>query len=431
MSVAAGARPDDFRVTAILSVFNEADVIEAVVRYLIEQGVQVYVIDDGCTDDSIERLRPFEGRGLIGTERRPPAAASDVDGFHWTEILRRKEELALEIDSDWFIHHDADEFREGPWEGVDLRESIRRVDRLGFNAIDFALLNFRPVDDRFEPGTDVREALNLFERGDAWDSLQMKCWKKRHGQRVDLATQGGHEVLFPGRKVFPLRFLLRHYPIRSSEQGRRKLEVERRPRFRPEERDRGWHVQYDDMRTFRFWEAADLEPFDPLRVRFELLTAHRWHGKLRAELAEVRRTLEASRRALETQVADRCAEHEQDQAAFHQARREAESFRARLADRERELDETVRASGEVAEDRARLRAALEAARGEIERLAGAAGAREAALQDDLETAHARLAALETLIDRILTSRSWRLTAPLRGWASRLRGSSPGADGSGR
>ena len=36
---------------------------------------------------------------------------------------------------------------------------------------------------------------------------------------------------FPGRKVFPIQFLLRHYPIRSQRHGETKVFTERKPRF--------------------------------------------------------------------------------------------------------------------------------------------------------------------------------------------------------
>jgi hypothetical protein len=49
--------------------------------------------------------------------------------------------------------------------------------------------------------------------------------------------------------VYPFRFLLRHYPIRTQEQGERKVFADRLPRFNRFERlVRGWHTQYNDLR---------------------------------------------------------------------------------------------------------------------------------------------------------------------------------------
>jgi len=40
-------------------------------------------------------------------------------------------------DGDWYIHHDADEFREAPAPWSTLKEAIQAVDAEGYNAIDF------------------------------------------------------------------------------------------------------------------------------------------------------------------------------------------------------------------------------------------------------------------------------------------------------
>ena len=167
--------------------------------------------------------------------------------FQWTGILRRKSGLASTLGGDWFIHHDADEYRESPWPGLSLRQAVAQVDRLGFNAIDFECLNFVPSNDPGGPPA-VRDRLTTYTAAAVHDRLQIRCWK-RTVTPVDLVSSGGHEAIFPGRQVFPLRFLLRHYPLRSAAHLRRKVFGERRPRYLPEERARGWHVQYQPHRV--------------------------------------------------------------------------------------------------------------------------------------------------------------------------------------
>src|SRR5262249_7491581 len=154
------------------------------------------------------------------------SAGQQPNTFDWDRILRRKAQLASELDADWFIHHDADEFRESPWADVTLKEAISRVDALGYNAIDFASLDFRPTDDEFRGG-DIRAAFPLYSDGASYDKVQIRCWKKCAD--VDLASTGGHEARFDGRRVFPIRFLLRHYPIRGQSHGNRKVFAERKP----------------------------------------------------------------------------------------------------------------------------------------------------------------------------------------------------------
>ena len=47
---------------------------------------------------------------------------------------------------------------------------------------------------------------------------------------------GGHDARFPGRRVFPYKFLLLHYPARSQEQGERKVFRDRQGCRNAEER---------------------------------------------------------------------------------------------------------------------------------------------------------------------------------------------------
>ena len=101
-----------------------------------------------------------------------------------------------------------------------------------------------PAGEDFLPGQDPVSTFRRYHPAAEYDRLQIRCWKKTAAP-VDLTTTGGHEARFPGRRVFPVRFPMRHYPIRSAAQGERKVFRDRKPRFDPEERARGWHVQYD------------------------------------------------------------------------------------------------------------------------------------------------------------------------------------------
>jgi hypothetical protein len=211
----------DFTVVALIAAYNEVDIIEQVILDLIDQGVSVYFMDDGSSDGTLEVVERHRGRGVIAIERLIDTIGSTTHThFQWERILERKAVLAETLNADWFIHHDADEFRESPWSGDSLGEAIRQVDALGYNAIDSVRFDFWPVDDRFRPGDDVRGALTFFEEPAPYNRLQIRCWKKT-GERIDLASSGGHEVRFPNRRVFPLPFILRHYAIRGQQHGER------------------------------------------------------------------------------------------------------------------------------------------------------------------------------------------------------------------
>src|SRR3990172_7188962 len=99
---------DPFRVVAIVAAFNEGDIISQVIGHLVENGIDVYLIDNHSTDDTVDQANNWLGRGLLDIEQSPPILPpgfQSPDPFDWSAILRRKEELASELDADWFIHH--------------------------------------------------------------------------------------------------------------------------------------------------------------------------------------------------------------------------------------------------------------------------------------------------------------------------------------
>ncbi len=283
----------DFSAIAIVAAYNEADIIVQVVADLIAQGIHVYLLDDGSTDGTIAAVEPYLGRGVLQIERLRKPHPANV--FGWEEILLRKTQLARDLDADWFIHHDADEFRESPWQHLKLLDAIRRVDALGFNAIDFASFDFWPTDDSFRPGADVRETFPYYSEHAAYDRLQIRCWKKT--DHIDLAASGGHDARFPNRSVFPLRFILRHYPIRSQEHGERKVFRERQNRFLDRERVRGWHVQYDHIEQGASFvrNRAGLTRFDGDAIRIALSLRHRGLEELESTTVELRQTIDTLR----------------------------------------------------------------------------------------------------------------------------------------
>ena len=259
------------RIVALISAHNEGDVIYHVIGDLVRQGIEVYLLDHRSTDDTVVEASKWFGKGLLKIETFPDNAdypEGNKDKYIWTDILRRKEELAGTLGADWYIHHDSDEFRESPFPGVSLRSGIDLADLLGFNAIDFALLNFRPTDNSFAPGGDVRESLRWFEWGEVFNSLQIKAWKNTD-KPVDLTTHAGHSVLFKGRLIFPFKFILRHYPIRSQQHGLEKVLKHRKTRFLQEERDKGWHLHYDAVQedTNFLCDVAQLQQYHALMVR--------------------------------------------------------------------------------------------------------------------------------------------------------------------
>jgi hypothetical protein len=261
---------ETFRVVALISAYNEADIIGQVLDHLEANGTWAYVIDNGSTDGTLDIVRARLARNVIGLE----SMLAEADGkVRWGAILDRKMTLSRELGADWYIHHDADEIREGPWPGVSMRDALQTVDRLGYNAVDFRVLNFPPVDDSFRPGEEdpYLHFTRWTDPGD-FDHLQRKCWKG--GVSEASLELGGHDIQFEGRKLFPLRFVLCHYPIRGQTHGMRKVLGERANRFADAELADGWHVQYNHVRGpdhLFLVNPAELRPFGLDSVRLETL----------------------------------------------------------------------------------------------------------------------------------------------------------------
>jgi SAM-dependent methyltransferase len=386
-------------IVALLAARNEGDIIRHVVKDLIAQGLSVYLLDDGSTDDTVRQVEEFRGRGLIAIEHLRETFGRAHQQFEWARILDRKAQLASEIPADWFIHHDADEFREAPWPGVSLREGINRVDALGYNAIDFAVFDFVPTDDRFCPGDDVRQFLTRYRPGAEHDRVQVRCWK-RTSERVDLASSGGHEAAFPGRRVFPLPFLLRHYPIRSEQQGRRKVFEERQPKFLESERRRGWHVQYDAIGPAATFVVPPetLPVFDADRVKAELLVTA---VESRIEVARFRDVVR-ERDLARLDSAQLLQERDAQAARVADLTTALHEQASTLAQRERSLRDVEMA----------LAAATQAHEDRVQEAATARQTLEARLAELVE-ARAHVLAARRLVAALYASRSWRVTRPLR------------------
>jgi hypothetical protein len=259
---AIGTAPSGFQVAALICAFNEEDIVVPVLEQLLRDGIRVYFMDNWSTDRTLGLARRVLGANALGVECWPASGPDPT--FRFEELLGRKEQLAMALQVDWLMHYDVDEIRESPWPGVSLRDAIYRVDRQGFNAIDFTLLEFPPVDNGYEPGSPL-SYFQYAQFGQHPAHLQqVKAWRRGDGV-VHLRPSAGHSADFEGRRVFPFKFLTRHYPVRSQSHGERKVLEERRPRYDPELRQRGWHVHYDavDSATSFIRSPADLVKFDP------------------------------------------------------------------------------------------------------------------------------------------------------------------------
>jgi glycosyltransferase involved in cell wall biosynthesis len=375
-----------FRVIALIAAHNEDDIIEACLEHLCRQGIESYLLDDGSTDRTAERAAAFIGRGLIAVE---PLPQTTPPTFSLRRILARKEALAASLDASWFINQDADEFRDSAWSELDLRQAFERVDRLGWNAIDFEVFTMRPVGDPATAWTGPDQSPCWYAPPGDYDRLQVRAWK--NAGTVDLCSSGGHDVQYEGRAVFPLRFPMRHYPIRSRAQGVRKVFTERLPRFDPGERAQGWHVQYDRCDApDSLIAASEVVLYDPVDARVRSALRNR---DLEKALAVVEQ-LEARAEQLSRQVRRR-------NSIIQLLKGRTKRLRKQQAQGDAQEPNRAERSGSADELRTMM-AERDELRGSVERM-------------EMERARVESAAADVALElaRIRASRTWRWTKPLR------------------
>jgi peptidoglycan/xylan/chitin deacetylase (PgdA/CDA1 family) len=193
------------RVVALIASHNERRFIGSCLEHLCGQGVESYLIDDGSTDETVEIAEGFLDRGLIGIEE-----LARRDTYDWRGPLRRKEELARELDADWFIHLDPDEVRLPPSPDQTLAQALEVVDSEGYNALNFFEFTFVPT--REEPDHDhgdFQQTLRTYYPFAPKSPHQLKAWKA--AGTAELARFGGHRVSFPDLRMYPEPFPMKHY----------------------------------------------------------------------------------------------------------------------------------------------------------------------------------------------------------------------------
>lgn len=219
------------KVIAVLASYNEERFIGACLEHYYQHGIEVFLLDNGSTDSTIEIAKTYLGKNLIDIRhiRR--------DGqYDWLKILREKENVVDSLDADWFMHADPDEIRFPPQDNQTLLEAIIDVDREGYNAINFMEYVFIPTGESPQHDhANFQQTMRWYYPFLPRDPHRMNLWKKRSNNwkdlrrwphevvrnrrwrvpSVDLCASGGHLVNFPGVNLYPIDFKMRHYLVLS------------------------------------------------------------------------------------------------------------------------------------------------------------------------------------------------------------------------
>jgi len=229
------------KLIGLMLVFNEIDIIEQTLNYGINQGVEFVIMDNGSTDGSFEICQKYLGKGVLKIER------IFTKNFALDFLLKKIYKLAMTFDPDWLILWDADVFLESPFKNKKLKDSVKKVASDGYNCIQFNNFEFWPTK-KDSQSADVRKRMKYY----TWnDDFRLLCWKAGRGVR----NINAHTLNLKHPKIYPVKFIMRHYKIRSFEQGLRKVFEERLPRFFNQ--PPGWHVHYNLMKKEKKYFIID------------------------------------------------------------------------------------------------------------------------------------------------------------------------------
>jgi hypothetical protein len=258
---------------------DEADVVDAQIAFHLHAGVDYVVATDNRSEDgTTEILERWEREGRLLLIREP---GDDLRQSEWVTRMARL--AATELEADWVLNADADEF----WwpQGTGLKEVLDAVpERHG--VVRAAWRNFvprPPGPDFFADRMTVRLSTPAFHH----HPLSTHS-KSAHRAAPDIRIgRGNHEAfaegLIPLRGWYPLEIL--HFPVRSLEHCVRKYVTQ----FVALERNAEKGIPNHMAEAYDAWRAGRLEAF---------------YAPLVVDDAELERGLREGRYAHDTRLRD-------------------------------------------------------------------------------------------------------------------------------
>ena len=210
------------KIIAFTIVYNEEEVIEKCIENAREQGLDVIIIDNGCTDGTIEIARCLD----------VPVFEHKAEKYNMNRLYRRAISHAKRIGCDWYIAKDADEIFE-TYNRRKIVEAVSEADDSGYNCMRFDAYEFWPtVIDNLT----VKDFTKRIQYYSYFGNRHLKMIKNSPEIRLDNPHLPGGAI-----KESPTRLVVRHYKFISLEQGRRKVK-NRLSRFSI---TKGTHIQYN------------------------------------------------------------------------------------------------------------------------------------------------------------------------------------------
>jgi len=277
------------KIIAIIASYNEERFIKACLEHYFYHGIYVYLLDNQSTDNTVNIAKTYFDKNLIGLDIIPRRGK-----FELKKQLLAKEKLIDKLEADWFIHADVDEFRLPPDSSETLAQAIERVDKKGYNAINFMEYTFLPVREfPHHESDDFQNTMRWYypfapqhpHRLNAWKKQPLSQWpgfkktvkelinnRRCRAASVNLCKNGGHVIEFNGIRPYPIDFKMRHYLVLSLEHAIQKYVLKS---FDSKEASsmHGWRATaaadeflLPSVEQMRYYQGDDaLDPNNPLK----------------------------------------------------------------------------------------------------------------------------------------------------------------------
>jgi Glycosyl transferase family 2 len=254
-----------------LLVRDEADIVDAQIAFHLAAGVDIVVATDNRSQDgTTEILERYERDGRLHLIREP---GEDLRQSEWVTRMARL--AATELDADWVLNADADEF----WwpQGASLKDVLTAVPDY-YGVVRAAWRNFVPRPDG-HPFFAERMTARLCTPAFHAHPLSTHS-KSAHRAVPDVRIgRGNHEAfgtgLQPVRGWYPIEIL--HFPVRSLEHCLRKYVTQ----FVALERNAEKGIPGHMAEAYRAYRRGRLEEFyAPLVVDDERLAQGLASGEL-------------------------------------------------------------------------------------------------------------------------------------------------------
>ena len=199
------------RCLGVLLCYNDGDLLEESLDYLLGQNHDVVAWDHGSTDETpaiLERLRP--------RLREVRSVPREFDFYELYPAMSRHLIDHYADQYDWISWPDQDEFLEGPGRDRSYHDYLVEAYEAGTDWIEFRNFNFWWTEDD-DPA--IREPTKRVRHYALWPDCppRVRSWRAR----VTNIRRFNHNPLDGAPSPRP--FNLRHYPMRSAEQMRARV----------------------------------------------------------------------------------------------------------------------------------------------------------------------------------------------------------------